>query len=243
MAAKPKSKAAAPASDVDAESVLNSLRAHASKKTSDEMGPRYGVVTAKAFGVPMNKIQLVAKPLGRTHQLAADLWATGWYEARMLASLIDDPALVTPAQMDRWCKDFDNWGIVDTVCFKLFDQTPHALAMVKKWSKREPEFEKRAAFALLACVALHDAAKTDADFLDCLPLVEKASTDDRNFVRKAVSWALRAIGGRSPALYSAVLDLGERLIDTGHPTARSIGKEALRDLSKSALAKRLARKS
>lgn len=243
MAAKPKNKVAATASDVDAESVLTSLRVHASKKTLEEMGPRYGVVTTRALGVSMDKIQLVAKPLAYNHRLAADLWATGWYEARMLASLIDDPALVTPAQMDRWCKDFDNWGIVDTVCFKLFDQTPHALAMVKKWSKREPEFEKRAAFALLACMALHDPPNDDAIYLECLPLVEKAARDDRNFVRKAVSWALRAIGGRSPALYNAVLDLAERQIDSGHPTARSIGKEALRDLSKTTLAKRLKRNS
>ncbi len=230
MPLKPKR---APATTPDVDDVLAVLRAHANDKTLKEMGPRYGIVSDRALGVPMAKIQLVAKALGRDHALAGSLWATGWYEARLLASLVADPALLTPAVMDRWCRDFDNWAVVDTVCFKLFDRSPHALAMVRKWSAAKGEFQRRAAYALLACMALHGHPKDDATYLSCLPLVEAAGTDDRNFVRKSVSWALRAIGGRSPALHLAVRELAGRLIDGGDPTARSIGREALRDLAKS----------
>ena len=193
---------------------------------------RFGIVSDKAFGVSMANIQKVAKPLGRNHALAGALWQTGWYEARMLASLIDEPAEVTPAQMDRWCRDFDNWGICDTVCFKLFDQTPHAFAKVTRWSASQEEFVKRGAFALLASLALHDKRSPDTAFLKTLPLIEKAASDDRNFVRKGVSWALRGIGHRSPRLHKAALDLGERLAASPDATARWIGKDAIRDLSR-----------
>jgi 3-methyladenine DNA glycosylase AlkD len=140
--------------DADVKAVMQSLKAVASAKARADMAPRYGIVTAKAFGVPMAKMQQVAKRLGRNHKLAAALWETGWYEARMVACMIDDPAAVTPAQMDRWRADFDNWAIVDTV-FKLFDQVPHAFRKVNEWAALEDEFGRRAAFALLASAALH----------------------------------------------------------------------------------------
>ena len=193
---------------------------------------RFGIVSDKAIGVSMANIQKVAKPLGRNHALAEALWKTGWYEARMLASLVDEPERVTPAQMDRWCRDFDNWGICDTVCFKLFDQSPHAFAKVAKWSASKEEFVKRGAFALLASLALHDKQSPDAAFLKTLPLIERAATDDRNFVKKGVSWALRGIGHRSPRLHKAALELAERLSASGDATARWIGKDAIRDLSR-----------
>jgi len=195
---------------------------------------RFGItVTAnKAFGVSMANMRLIAKRLGISHELAAGLWASGWYEARMLASLIDDPARVTAAQMDRWCSDFDNWAICDTACFKLFDRTPHAWRKVAKWSDRRDEFGKRAAFALLACVALHDKEAADAQFVDSLVLVERGATDERNFVKKAVSWALRAIGGRNRALRAVALTLARRLADSPLAAARWVGKDALRALSK-----------
>src|SRR4051794_14215030 len=139
----------------DVGAVLRALRGHAPAKTLSEMGPRYGRVVGKAFGVPMAKMQSVAKPLTPDHDLAAALWDTGWYEARMVACMIDDPAQVTPAQMDRWRADFDNWGIVDTVCFKLFDQVAGAPAKAAEWTALNDEFGRRAGFALLACLALH----------------------------------------------------------------------------------------
>ena len=220
-----------PAADpsLDADTAVALLKKLSTKQDFSNL-KRFGIVTNKAFGVSMANIQKVAKPLGRNHALAEALWKTGWYEARMLASFVDEPEKVTPAQMDRWCKDFDNWGICDTVCFKLFDQTPHAFAKVTKWSASKEEFVKRGAFALLASLALHDKHSADAAFLKTLPLIERAATDDRNFVKKGVSWALRGIGHRSPRLHKAAMELGERLIASPDATARWIGKDTVRDL-------------
>jgi 3-methyladenine DNA glycosylase AlkD len=177
-------------------------------------------------------IHQVAKRVGKDHALAAELWETGWHEARLLAAFVDDPKLVTRQQMDRWCRDFDNWGVCDTVCFKLFDQTPHAFAKVAQWARRRKEFEKRAAFALLASLALHDKKSDDTPFLKCLPLIEGAASDERNFVKKGVSWALRGVGHRSTALHTAALALARRLAASDEPAARWVGKDAIKDLTR-----------
>ena len=126
---------------------------------------RFAISTSKFFGVSMTNMKVLAKDLGRNHELAAALWDTGWYEARMLASLVDEPARVTAAQMDRWCRDFDNWAICDTACFALFDRTPHAWRKVAQWSRRRDEFGKRAAFALLWGLTVHDKRADDEPFL------------------------------------------------------------------------------
>jgi 3-methyladenine DNA glycosylase AlkD len=194
---------------------------------------RFGIVAPSALGVSMANLQKIAKRLGRDHDLAAALWATDVYEARMLASLVDDPARVTPEQMDAWRADFDNWGIVDTVCFKLFDQSPHAFAKIDAWAGLNDEFGRRAAFALLACLALHDKGAGDQPFLDGLVLIERAAGDDRNFVKKAVNWALRAIGLReSPLLKAATLETARRLAASPDAAPRWVGKDALRALAK-----------
>lgn len=193
---------------------------------------RFGINATKAFGVSMANIQALAKRLGRGHELAGALWETAWYEARMLASFVDEPERVTPAQMDRWCRDFDNWGIVDTVCFKLFDQTPHAWGKVTQWAGKRDEFGKRAAFALLASLAGHDKRAGDAPFIDGLRLIERAATDDRNFVKKGVLWALRRIGTRNAALRAAAIGSARRLSASPEPSARWIGNEALRELTR-----------
>ena len=199
---------------------------------------RFGIVALSALGVSMANLQKIAKRLGRDHDLAAALWATGVYEARMLASLIDDPAQVTPQQMDAWRADFDNWGIVDTVCFKLFDQSPHAFAKVAPWTALNDEFGRRAGFALLACLALHVKDGDDQPFLDGLALIERAAGDDRNFVKKAANWALRAIGLRqSPVLKAAALDTARRLAASPEASARWIGKDAVRALGRAAAKK------
>jgi 3-methyladenine DNA glycosylase AlkD len=214
--------------EVRVREVLAQLRGHASAPTLAEMGPRYGLVVDKALGVPMAKMQAVAKPLAPDHALAAALWATGWYEARMVACMIDDPALVTPAQMEAWRADFDNWGIVDTVCFKLFDQVPFAHEMAARWAGLNDEFGRRAGFALLACAALHGNG-SDEDFLRGLALIEACATDGRNFVKKGVNWALRAIGLRnSPQLRSEARAVAARLAASGDSAARWNGKDALR---------------
>src|SRR5262245_15588931 len=187
-----------PSRNVDAAIAL--LKRRGSKAGREGMA-RYGLPADRAFGVSVGAIRATAKQLGRDHQLAIALWRSGWYEARMLATMVDDPALVTPAQMDSWCEDFDSWGICDTACFVLFDRSPHAFRKVAEWAHRKEEFVRRGAFALLASLALHDKSSTDAPFMKCFPLIERAARDDRNFVKKGVSWALRGVGSRSAALH------------------------------------------
>jgi 3-methyladenine DNA glycosylase AlkD len=217
----------------DITSVIRALEAHADATFRDTMGPRFGIVTAdRVLGVPMAKIQAVAKPLGCDPELAEALWQSGVYEARMAACMVDDPATVTPERMDRWRADLDNWAVTDTACFKLWDRTPHAFAMIDRWAMLNDEFGRRAAFALLASCALHRKG-TDADYLARLPLIEAAAGDERNFVKKGVSWALRAIGGRtSPALRTAARDLATTLAAAPDKTRRWIGKDALREFTK-----------
>jgi 3-methyladenine DNA glycosylase AlkD len=228
-----------PLKDPDVDAVVASLKRLASKRYRDGMS-RYGLPSDNAFGVPVGSIQKLAKRLGRNHDLAATLWDTGWYEARMLAAFIDEPERVTPAQMDRWCRDFDNWGICDTVCFHLFDRTPHAFRKVTQWAGRRDEFVKRAAFALLACLALHDKRTGDEPFAECLPLVERAATDERNFVKKGVSWALRGIGRRSSELNIAAVEAARRLAASSNAAARWVGKDALRELTSPAVTRKFA---
>lgn len=216
----------------DVQSVLATLKRLGSARTRKEMVSRYGIVTTDACGVRMRDMQQVAKQLGRNHALALALWETGNYEARTVAAFVAEPERVTPALMDRWCRDFDNWAICDTVCFKLFDQSPHAFGRVAAWARRKGEIQKRAAFALLACLALHDEPADDEAFTEFLPLIETAATDERNFVKKGVSWALRAIGGRSAALKSAATVLARKLAASKNSAARWIGKDALRALTK-----------
>jgi 3-methyladenine DNA glycosylase AlkD len=201
---------------------------------------RFAISTSKFFGVSMANMKVLAKDLGRNHELAAALWDTGWYEARMLACLADEPVRVTAAQMDRWCRDFDNWAICDTACFALFDRTPHAWRKVAQWSRRRDEFGKRAAFALLWGLTVHDKRADDESFLQALLLVERAASDERNFVKKAVNMALRAIGKRSPALNAAAVMVAQRLATSPESAARWVGKDALRELTSSAVTRRLA---
>ena len=171
---------------------------------------RYGIHARKVFGVSVATMRPLIKRLGRNHELAAVLWATGWHEARILASLVDEPARVTSAQMDRWCREFDNWAVCDSVCFHLFDRTPHAFRKVAQWCDRRDEFVKRAAFALLAGLAVHDKRSPDERFVECLPLIERAANDERKFVKKSVNWALRAIGKRNPTLNAAAVTVARR---------------------------------
>lgn len=219
-------------SKTDVKAALTWLEENSSKKIREEMLPRYGIVAPKAFGVSVANIHKLAKITGRNHEFALALWETGWYEARMLASFVDEPERVTPAQMDKWCKDFDNWGICDTVCFHLFDRSPHAYKKVEQWAKRRDEFVRRGAFALMASLALHDKEAGDERFTKWFPLIEEGANDERNFVKKGVSWALRAVGKRNPKLKSAAITLAQRLATSTQAPARWVGKDALRDLKK-----------
>ena len=201
---------------------------------------RYAIPSDNAFGVSVGTLRKEAKRIGRNHGLAEGLWKTGHYEARMLATMIDEPEKVTPAQMDRWCRDFDNWAIVDTACFHLFDKTADAWQMVERWAKLKDEFQKRAAFALIWGLTVHDKRSGDEPFLKGLKLIERAATDERNFVRKAVNMALRATGKRNVALHAAAVATAQRLAVSTDPTARWNGKDALRELNGPIVARRLA---
>jgi 3-methyladenine DNA glycosylase AlkD len=180
--------------------------------------------------------------LGTDHELALGLWETGIHEARILAGFVDDPALVTEGQMESWAADFDSWDLCDQVC-GLFEETRFAWKKAREWSRREEEFVKRAAFAIVAGLAVHDKAAPDGVFLRFLPTIRRASTDDRNFVKKAVSWALRSIGKRTPALNAAALETAERLRGSTSRSARWIGSDAARELASEKVRSRLRRRT
>ena len=203
---------------------------------------RFGITSARPLGVSMANIQKVARALERNHALAQALWESGIYEARLLAAYVDDPAHVTVAQMDRWCRDFDSWGVCDTVCFTLFDRTPHAWRCVDRWAPTRAEFVRRASFALMASLAVHDKEELDAVFLARLPLIEAAADDPRDLVRKGVSWALRTTGRRNQALHGAALALASRLAASADAGARWVGKDAVRELTGPIVARVLARR-
>lgn len=193
---------------------------------------RYGIETRlRVFGVPVGMLQSLAKRLGKNHDLAAALWDSGCYEARMLAAFVDDPSRVTRRQMNAWVADLDNWAICDTLCFHLFDRTPFAFKKASQLAASPREFVKRSGFALMASLALHDKAATDEQFLVFLPLIEKGASDDRNFVKKGVSWALRGIGRRNLALNAAALEVARRLSQSEIAVSRWVGKDALRELA------------
>ena len=213
-------------------SALAQLRKRRSSANVAEMA-RFGIVANTALGVPVGDIRQIAKGIGCDRALAQALWKTGIYEARMLACFVEDPSEISPSQMDRWAASFDNWAICDTACFHLFDKSPHALSRVRAWATDDREFVRRAAFALIASLALHDKARKDSDFLRMLPLIRRAAHDERNFVKKGVSWALRGIGHRkSQALRDAALAMAKELSASAHPVERWIGKDALRDLTR-----------
>src|SRR5215212_4773966 len=209
---------------------LTWLKRHSSKSTLEGMA-RYSIPSDHAYGVAMKDIKALGVMLGRNQPLAAALWATGVYEARMLASFVGDPERLTAAQMERWCKDFDNWAFCDAMSFNLFDRTPHAWTKVAQWSSRRNEFEKRTAFALLWSLTVHDKRATDDQFVEGLAVIEREACDERHFVKKAVNMALRAVGKRNGALNAAALAVARRLADSRDVTARWVGKNAFKELS------------
>lgn len=213
------------------DAVIDWLRANADSKVKEGMA-RYAIPSDQAFGIPVGDLRKYAKELGRSHELALALWDARYYEARMLAVFVDDPKQVAPEQMDAWCADFDDWAITDTACFHLFDRTPHAFDKVHQWADAEGEFQRRAAFALIASIALHVKKADDESFIRCLPLIEAAASDGRNFVKKAVSWAMRGVANKRPNLRPQIVEMAERLAASDHKAERWVGKDVVRQLSK-----------
>jgi len=236
MATKKKADRGAPPS---ASEVIATLEGMANKSIRGGMA-RYGIPNDHALGISVGALRALGKKLGKSQPLALELWASEIYEARMLACFVGEADQLTSAQMDRMCRDFDNWAICDTLCFHLFDRSPLAWRKIGPLARRRAEFEKRTAFALLAALALHDRSAPDGRFVTSLPLVERAATDERNFVKKGVSWALRSIGHRNQPLHTAATDVATRLARSDDATARWVGKDTLRDLTRPMVVRKLA---
>jgi len=209
--------------------ILDTLRAQANPANVAGMA-RYGISTNGTLGVPMPALRQLAKRVGASHSLAAELWSTAVHEARILATLIDRPQWVTRRQMNGWARDFDSWDVCDQACQNLFRYTPHAWAVAAEWASAKPEFVRRAAFSLMAGLAVKDKKAPDASFEALFPLIAAASTDPRNMVKKAVNWALRGIGKRNLALRAAAIAAAEQIRAVDSPTARWIAADALREL-------------
>ena len=221
-----------------ADEILDKLNAHADPAQLPGMA-RYGMSTENRLGVKIPVLRALAKQVGRQHALALDLWASGIAEARILAAMIADPAQLTGEQMDAWVADFDSWDVCDQVCMNLFDKSPLALEKVHAWAGREEEFVRRAAFALIACIAWHDRNAEDQLFIDLLPVITQGATDERNYVKKAVSWALRHIGKRNRALNRAAVAAAKQLQACSSRAARWVASDALRELTGKAVQSRL----
>ncbi len=221
--------------------VLSHLRAHADPEWAAGMR-HFGIQTRSALGVSVPALRKLARQARLDHALAQQLWASGIHEARVLAAMVDDPRQVTEEQMERWAADFDSWDVCDACCSDLFDKTPFAYRKAEEWSARPEEFVKRAGFALMACLAVHDKQAEDGAFLAFLPLIAREANDGRNFVKKAVNWALRQIGKRNNALNRAAIACAQEVRAQGSPPARWIAADALRELTGEAVQRRLAAK-
>lgn len=202
---------------------------------------RYGITGTVVYGVKIPALRAMAREFGRNHSLAQELWAYDSRETRVLASLIDDYKQVDEAQMERWVVAFDSWEVCDQVCSNLFGRTPYAYAKAIEWSGRSEEFVKRAGFVLMARLAHRDMKSSDGDLLACLPIIEREAADERNYVKKAVNWALRDIGKRNLALNAAAIATTDRLIVQDNKPARWNGRDARRELTSEAVQARLAR--
>lgn len=208
---------------------LERLRAMGDPRNVEGMA-RFGIVSAKAFGIGVVPLRKLAKEIGRDQKLAEGLWETGVHEARVLACFIADPGTITQETAEAWAGDFDNWAVCDACCWHLLDKTPLAWKLAKSWSRRKEEFVKRGGFAIMASLAMHDKAAPDAKFVALLPLIERESVDERNFVRKAVNWALRQIGKRNESLRPLAIASAERILAKDTKASRWVARDALREL-------------
>lgn len=211
--------------------ILITLKQQSDPKYLDGM-KRFGVDNSKAIGVSLPQLRKLAKSFKKDHQLALELWATGIHECRIMASLVDDPAQVTTQQMDAWVADFYSWDVCDQVCGNLFDRTPYAMDKALEYSSSEKEYVKRAGFVLMAEFAVHNKMADDLEFIRLFPIIEREAWDDRNFVKKAVNWALRQIGKRNEALKKLAIQAAERIAQQDTKAARWIAKDALAELEK-----------
>jgi len=222
--------------------VLDKLQSKAKPEQLAGMA-KYGMAVEKRLGVSVPDMRNLAKELGRDHKLALGLWRTGIAEARIVAGMVADPARLTEEQMEEWVKDIDSWDVCDQVCMNLFEKSQLAPKKITDWSEREEEFVKRAAFSLIACLAWHDKKASDEEFIELLPVITRAATDERNYVKKAVNWALRNIGKRSFNLNAAAIDTARKIQQLDSKSAHWIATDAIRELESEAVQSRLRRRT
>jgi len=222
--------------------VVKWLEKTGSRKSAAKLG-RYALPTDNAYGISVGALRAQAKKIGRNHGLAMELWKSGSLDARIMASFLADPEQLTLSQMNAWCRDFDNWGTTDTACFALFDRSPLAWKVVSPWVRQKGEFQKRAGFVMIACLAAHDKTAEDAAFTKFFPMIEQGASDERNFVKKGVSWALRGLGHRSVALHKAAIKTARELAKSDNATERWVGRDALKDITRPAVLKKVAAKT
>lgn len=226
---------------MDLEAIIQHLRTMQNPEAVKGMA-RFGINPEKNLGISVITLRNYAKHLGKNHTLALQLWKTEIRDARILASLIDEPTKVTPQQMDQWVSDFNSWDICDTCCGELFDKTPYAYKKAQHWANQKEEFIKRAGFALMAWLAVHDKKSDDDQFLSFLPVIIQHSNDERNYVKKAVNWALRQIGKRNLTLHKHAVDTAHKIQKIDSKTARWIANDAIRELNSEKTLKRLTKK-
>jgi 3-methyladenine DNA glycosylase AlkD len=220
--------------------ILKKLKDRGSRMSLEGMA-RFGITTERRLGVSVPEMRRIAKETGRDHELAIRLWNSGIADARIVASMIADPLKMTEAEMDRWVSEFDSWDVCDQVCMNLFERTAFARQKIRQWSRREEEYVRRAAYALLACLAWRDKDAPDSVFTGFLPVIKRGATDERNFVKKAVNWALRNIGKRNPRLNKAALRTAREVTRLDSKSARWIGADAIRELTSAAVQLRIRR--
>jgi len=211
------------------EEILEKLRTLANPEAVEKM-KRFGITAKNILGVSIPNLRTLAKKIGKNHNLAIQLWSSGIHDARILASLIEDPTMVTEDQIENWVKEFDSWDIVDQFCCNLFRKSKFAYQKVIAWSERKEEFIKRTAFSLIAFLTIHDKKKNDEVFLKFLPMIEREATDERNFVKKAVNWALRQIGKRNLNLNKKAIETAKEIQKIDSRSAKWIASGALREL-------------
>jgi len=218
--------------------VLDKLQSKAQPEQLKGMA-KYGMTVEQRLGVSVPDMRKLAKEIGRDHKLALDLWRTGIAEAKIVASMVVDPAKLTEEQMEDWVKGINSWDVCDQVCMNLFEKNHLAWKKIVDWSEREEEFVKRTAFSLIACLAWHDKKANDEKFIELLPLIIREATDERNFVKKAVNWALRNIGKRNLNLNRAAINAAKEIQQLDSRAARWVASDAIRELESESIQKRL----
>ncbi len=223
---------------MQAEEVISHLKTLANPENVEGMA-RFGINPRNTLGIPLSTLRPLAREIGKDHGLAQQLWDSSIHEARILASIIGQPAQVTEEEMEAWVEDIDSWDVCDQVCMNLWGRSAYAYQKAHEWSTREEEFVKRTAFSLMVAVAIHDKKASDERLEEFLPVIKAHAPDNRNFVRKAVNWALRQIGKRNLSLNAKAIDTARQILDSGARPARWVATDALRELTSEKIQSRL----